>query len=90
MAKPDEVIKIVQGEVVEETKALTITGRKKSEPEIQRLPSKERKLTPEQKETAKTLMQHIDTKDIERRLLNTYAGGFVGFSFEGDDEDING
>lgn len=83
-------IKVVEGVVVEDDSALVPTERKPTSPDLQHLPAptrKEQKLTPEQKKTLHTLTQHIDFKDTEDRLLNTYAGNFVGFCF-GDDNDV--
>ena len=68
--------------------ALTPTGRIQPPLELQNIPSPEpmsrhrHRVTPED---VAFITRHIDTKDIEQRLLNTYAGGFVGFCFEEKD-----
>jgi hypothetical protein len=77
MTKP----KTIEGEVVGET----ITGRLvKREPERQ-LPvrAKPHKVT---QVDIDFILKHIDTQDIEERLLDSYAGGFVGLAYEEPEE----
>jgi hypothetical protein len=78
-------LKIVDGEVVE-----TITGRlvKRTPAPMNVREVEKQSLPPEQQEALDRIVQHIDTSEIEQRLFETFAGGFVGLCYEEDERPV--
>jgi hypothetical protein len=65
---------------------VTPTGRLVTrQPETQLVPHRERALTPPQQEMRELLMRHVDTRDLEQRLRDTYLGRFVGAAYDEDE-----
>lgn len=75
--------KPIDGEIIEGT----VTGRlvRHLSPETQLVPARA-PLPKEQEETAQRLLAHIDTREVEERLFNSYAGGFIGLCYDDETE----
>lgn len=85
----DNKPKIVDGEIAGESGSTTGRLIRRPVVELQNIPAPadKKKLTPEQQATADRLLKEVDMSAVEQRLMNTYAGGFIGLCYDDDTDD---